>query len=294
MNCSPENEDFIFEEREPIDESSITMNDSDNNVLEIPPSIYFGGCACGVVFYIGVYQAMIDRWGADFPQKTVIYGDSAAVIIVLAITRQLSPQYIGELYKEFGKNSPYGMLSGCFPLEENILKNLVDNFKDPSLHEKLKGRMFIGKSHFFAKHVWKNEWESLDDLYKCIVDSFNIPILCDSKNKSTNAFVDGAFIFSGKDLPDGDATLYVADDIHADITTVFTNKEMFFVNLNEDYDRLYQNGYNAFMAWDGKYKQKVGFRKSKYGIQCLLWVLFVIEKIGNFCCSIFRFFCKCL
>ena len=32
---------------------------------------------------VGVYKAMIEKWGIDFPKKTVIYGDSAGVIMVL-------------------------------------------------------------------------------------------------------------------------------------------------------------------------------------------------------------------
>lgn len=247
--------------------------------MEIPKSIYFGGCANGGVFYIGVYKAMVDKWGADFPQKTIIYGDSSGVLMVLAITRQISPEDLGELYKECGRNSPYGIFS-CFPpLEKYLLLKLLDDLKDPLLHETLNGQMCIGHSTFFANHVWKSEWDNVQDLYKCIVDSFNIPFLNNSKLKSRHACVDGAFVFSGKDLPHGDSTLYVADDPHADIRAHFTSNELIYSNLHEDFDRLFQKGYAAFMEWDGTYKEKVQARKPKYGIQCFLWFLFLLEKI---------------
>jgi hypothetical protein len=245
---------------------------------EIPPSIYFGGCANGSIFYVGVYKAMIEKWGVDFPQKTAIYGDSAGIILVLGITQQLSPEFIGKLYHDFGINSPRGIMSGMNPVEENCLLKLVDDFQDPLFYQSVNDKIFIGGSTFFANHFWRSRWNSNEDLYQSMIESFNIPIICNSKTKCVNkAILDGGFIFSGEDLPHGDSTLYVADDPSADIYTPMTLSEMFYPHLHEDYKVSIQRGYDAFMRWDGKYKKKVGVRKPKYGIQCLLWVLFIIE-----------------
>ena len=247
------------------------------NLKEIPPSIYFGGCANGSIFYIGVYKAMIEKWGADFPEKTTIYGDSAGIILVLGITQKMEPEFISKLYHDCGINSPHGILSGMKPLEDHCIKKLVHDFEDPSFYEKVNGKIFIGGSTFFANHFWKSQWNSNEELYNSIVESFNIPLLCNSKNKRHNGVLDGGFVFSGKDLPHGDDTLYVADDPYSDIFTPMNYKELFYPHLHDECAQSIQRGYDAFMKWDGKYKKKVGFRKSKYSIQCILWVLYLIE-----------------
>ena len=254
--------------------------------FDIPSSIYFGGCANGSIFYVGVYKAMIEKWGADFPQKTVIYGDSAGVILVLGITRCMTPETIGKLYHDCGMNSPKGIMSGMKPLEDHCITKLVDDFEDPLFYEKVNGKIFIGGSTFFANHFWKSQWNSNEELYNCIIESFNIPLLCNSKNKRKNGVIDGGFALSGNDLPDGDATLFIGDDPSCDICIPMKYKEIVYPQLHDEYQKSIQKGYDAFMAWDGKFKEKVGFRKSKILIQCLLWVLYFIEKI----CDLFNYF----
>ena len=243
----------------------------------IPCSIYFGGCAYGSIFYVGVYKAMIEKWGDDFHKKTMIYGDSAGVIMVLGITQKIAPDSIGEYYIKTGKESPGGFLfSGSLPLEIHFIKKLIGDLEDPELYENLNGKMCIGRSTFFARHFWTNQWSSNDDLYTCIMDSFNIPFFCNSKQKS-NQYMDGAFAFSADKLPDGDKTLYVADETCAEITIPMSWKELLYPQLNEDYDRMVKKGYDAFMEWDGTYNKKVGVRKTKIIMQCFLWFLKVLK-----------------
>jgi hypothetical protein len=102
-------------------------------------------------------------------------------------------------------------------------------------------------------------------------------LLCNSKNKRKNRVIDGGFAFSGNDLPHGDSTLFIGDDPYSDICIPMNYKEIFYPQLHDEYQKSIQKGYDAFMKWDGKYKQKVGFRKSKYFIQFILWVLYFIE-----------------
>lgn len=251
-------------------------------LLQIPPSIYFGGCANGLIFYIGIYKAMIEKWGIDFAKKTKIYGDSASVIMVLGITRQFTPEKLYNLYYNNSINSPIGLISGINILEDSVLTKLLDDFKDPDLYKELNNKMYIGGSRFFAKHFWTCNWNSNEELYNCIIESLNIPILSYSKNKRNNYVIDGAYVFSGDNLPDGDSTLYIAGYPFSDIYIPMTHNELFFPHLHEKMDNSFQRGYEAFMNWDGKYKKKVGKRKPNYGIQFFLWILYIIESIFDF------------
>ena len=111
-------------------------------------------------------------------------------------------------------------------------------------------------------------------------NTFHVPCLCDRSTKVNGAeIVDGAFIFSGEDMPHGNKTLYVADDEAAEISMSMTVRELMYPSLGDDYDRMVKRGYDAFMAWDGTYKTKIGVRKPNYGIQCMLWSLKVIELL---------------
>ena len=107
--------------------------------------------------------------------------------------------------------------------------------------------------------------------------------------------VDGAFCFSGTDLPDGDETLYVTDDPSAEIAVPLSAKQMLFPNIGKDYDSMVQQGYDSFMKWDGQMKKKVHVRKVNVCVNLILWFLkffeLVILNVGRFFSYGFRFFC---
>lgn len=63
------------------------------------PSIYFGGCSFGGVFYIGVYKRMWELWGPEYFENTLIGGDSVGSIFAIAIGLRKSPEYLLEMYK---------------------------------------------------------------------------------------------------------------------------------------------------------------------------------------------------
>ena len=44
----------------------IAFNPVDKNGVRIPSSVYFGGCAWGSAFYVGVYKAMCEVLLTDF------------------------------------------------------------------------------------------------------------------------------------------------------------------------------------------------------------------------------------
>lgn len=67
------------------------------------PSIYFGGCAFGAAFYIGVYKSMWDLWGPDYFENTLVGGDSCGSIFAIAIGLRKPPEYLLEMYKRIAQ-----------------------------------------------------------------------------------------------------------------------------------------------------------------------------------------------
>lgn len=89
---------------------------------------------------------MLEKWGKDFMDHTIITGDSAGIIMVLGITLKYSPEYIGKLYLDTGKLNKHGLLSknGFKNLEDCCLRNLLEN--DDAL-KTLNNRCYIGYIH---------------------------------------------------------------------------------------------------------------------------------------------------
>lgn len=222
---------------------------------------------------------MLERWGPKFAQKTLICGDSAGIVMVLGITLGYSPEFIGDTYLNTGKNAPWGILhNGMSSLTTHCLKVLI---KDPNSYKIANNRISIGSCNFFAKHIWTSHWESQDELLQTMKSSLHIPFLCSPLSKiNGKEVIDGALIFSGKDLPHGDATLYVGIDPGADITTTLSIQQILFPSLGEKYTELEKLGYESLMKWDGKtYKKKIENRHPKLGLQLFLWVLKFFEII---------------
>mmetsp|Transcript_4622 Transcript_4622/g.7554 ORF Transcript_4622/g.7554 Transcript_4622/m.7554 type:complete len:291 (+) Transcript_4622:180-1052(+) len=252
-----------------------------------PPSIYFGGCAFGSAFYVGVFKGMRERWGPDFHKKILISGGSAGTIFAICIALGYSDKYMDEFYSNVAvetlKRNP--IYYGSYYLEQELRKML----QDPLAYKKLEGRCCFGTTAFFSKHRWHVSWESNEDLIACVQGSYHIPLYCKKAQGIKGvAVLDGAYGFSGENLPHGDATLYVGIDPHAEITRTLTNPEMFYPCVGEEYDAMVKSGYDAMMNWDGKMNKKVENRIPNYPALYVLWYLKVLESLlygGLYICS---------
>ena len=74
--------------------------DNSSSLPKVPsiPSIYFGGCAFGGAFYIGVYKALVRNWGKDWLNNVLIGGDSVGSILAIGLGLGKSPEYMENLY----------------------------------------------------------------------------------------------------------------------------------------------------------------------------------------------------
>ena len=243
-----------------------------------PPSIYFGGCAFGSAFYVGIACGMVERWGPDFYKRTLLSGGSAGTIFAIVLALGMSPESLDQMYQSVAeKTLRYHPIYFGSVFMEEVLRKLLS---DPMAYKRLEGRCCFGTTEFFSKHRWHVSWESNEDLIQTAQASFNIPIYCKRVQPVKGVMVlDGAYGFAGINLPHGDDTLYVGIDPHAEITRTLTNHQMFFPVVGEEYHDMVRSGYLAFKQWDGKLNKKVGRRVPNYPALYVLWALKMLEQL---------------
>ncbi len=232
---------------------------------------------------------MVERWGPDFYKKTHLSGGSAGTIFAIGIALGKSPKYLDELYREVAERSEkHGPVHNASVFMEDSMKVLT---RDPLTYKKLEGRCCFGTTEFFSKHRWHVSFTDNEDLISCVKSSFHIPFYC-QHNRGVKGVhvVDGAYGFSGLDLPHGDATLYVGIDPHAEITRTFTYAQMFFPATGQVYEDMVSSGYEAFSRWDGRtFIKKVGHRTPNYSALYVLWALKLLEVLLYFLVDLLRF-----
>lgn len=245
----------------------------------LPPSIYFGGCAYGSAFYIGVYKAMFEKWGPNFGEKVFLCGDSAGAIFAIGIALKKDPEFMNDLVKIIAEKSiTLGHINKASDYCEEAINKILE--ENPMSYKELNGRCCFGTTSLFSTHRWHISWSSNEDLLYTALSSLHIPFLCKANKRIKSTHVlDGAYSFCGKCLPHGDDTLYVGIDPHAEITRIFTNKEMLCPPEPEAYEKIVQSGYEAFLEWDGRLHKKVGYRQPNYQALSVLWPMKIIEII---------------
>jgi hypothetical protein len=247
-----------------------------------PSSIYFGGCAFGAAFYVGVVEAMADMWGKDFHKDVLFSGDSVGSIFAVGLALGKSPQYLDNLYRDVAE---YSIRKGpvyhsSVSLEKKIEQMLVE---EKNALRRLEGRASFGTTTFPFNHTWHVNWENEEDFMNCINGSMHIPFYTKRNDKIKGKIViDGAYGFKGNDLFHGDDTLYVGIDPHAEVTRTFTYTEMFFPSTGAAYDDIKKSGYDAMIDWNGKMNKKCGHRVPNYSALYVLWFLSFFENLWIF------------
>ncbi len=244
-----------------------------------PNSIYFGGCAFGAAFYVGVVEAMVEMWGRDFYKDVLLSGDSVGSIFAVGLALGKSPKYLDNLYRDVAE---YSIRKGpvyhsSVSLEKKILQ-MLDEEKDAL--RRLEGRASFGTTTFPFSHTWHVSWENEEDFMNCINGSMHIPFYTKRNDKiKGKVVIDGAYGFKGDDLFHGDDTLYVGIDPHAEVTRTFTYTEMFFPSSGAAYDDIKKSGYDAMINWNGKMNKKCGHRVPNYPALYVLWFLSFFENL---------------
>jgi hypothetical protein len=267
-----------------------------------PPSIYFGGCAFGAAFYVGVYRAMQDSWGADFARDTELCGDSAGVVMVIGMALGHTPEFIGQTYCWTGQNARSGILwGGMEALTHYCLERMLDRASPRALQDVLSGKrkIRIGYSTFFAHHAWDmGPWSDRDELMRSIKRSFYIPCFCPPLKEPADASwaVDGAFVFCDEDKPHGSRTMYVGADPAADIPAHFSMQQLLFASIGKDYDEIVATGQKETWKWMGQRTETTIVRctrrhrrRKHYCIQSMLWISRLVSSATGILFCVCRF-----
>lgn len=224
---------------------------------------------------------MYEKWGPDFYKKCMCTGGSAGTIFAIALALGKNADDLNRMYRTVAeKTHQFGTMHYGSVFMEECLRELL---QDPHAYKLLEGRCCFGTTSFFSNHRWHISWVDNEDLIYTATGSCHIPFYC-QKNHGIKGIliVDGAYGFSGTDLPHGDDTLYVGIDPHAEITRHFTNNQMLHPAVGKEYDEIVESGYKAFQEWDGNYNKKVGLRKPNYQALIVLWFLKIFEFIYYF------------
>jgi hypothetical protein len=265
---------------------------SNNEVLPFP-EIYWGGCAFGSAFYVGVYRALWEEY--DMPQLLKnglkVTGGSAGAMFAVLMALEYTPEEIDTLFRQIISKSPAKAPwhnpwtnRGASKVTEEAFLAIFE--ADPNVYKKIEGVVSVGTTQWYSKHAWHVSWENNSDLWDTLRGSMHVPFYT-HKNVPIKGImcVDGAYGFSGDDLAYGDATLYVGIDPHAEITRHFNYTQMFFPPQGQEYDDMVQTGYDATQKWlkikeDKKFNKKVGpgLRQPNYEALRFLWVFKLLEE----------------
>ena len=264
---------------------------------ELPfPEIYWGGCAFGSAFYVGVYKALWEKY--DFPSMLAngltMSGGSAGAIFAMYIALGYTPDDMDGIFRAIIADTParapwhslWANHGASMAMESYLRKDFK---KDPTMYKRIEGKVAIGTTQWYSNHAWHVSWEDNDDLMLTISGSYHVPFYC-HRNRPIKGVhcLDGAYGFAGTDLKHGDATLYIGIDPHAEITRHFDYSEMFFPPQGADYDDMVQTGYDAATSWfekGAKHNKKVGvkggpaYRTPNWEALRFLWVAKLVELV---------------
>ena len=141
-----------------------------------PDSLFLGGCAWGVAYYIGMYRALFARWGdAVFSLK--IGTNSGGCLIGVGILLRKSPEYLEAMYADLARlGQRYGTMGKMSIYHHQVLEAMLGG--DEAAYRRLNGRLFVGLTQFPGRFVLRSEWNSNKELMDCIHASMHIPWLC--------------------------------------------------------------------------------------------------------------------
>lgn len=246
----------------------------------IPKSIYFGGCAYGVPFLIGVVKRMKQEWGDDFHKRTLVCGGSIGAIVALLLVLDFTVQEMEQLYHRIvHKAYYYGVLNHS---PEHLLIEMTDVLeKRKCVVRDLQGKFMCSLYSILHGHIWSNTWGSNQELLDVLRSTIYIPFYCACKDPFPWLMsLDGAYGVGGNDFPHEDETFFIGvDQTAAEINRSMTMTEMVWPRLYEEYTSMIDSGYHGFEKWDGIMKKKVGVRHPNYFMLRIFTFLKLLQNI---------------
>ena len=266
------------------------MAETNENLVEIPPSIYFGNTGCGAAFTIGVIHAMKKYWGDDFQQKTLLCGDNTGAILAMQLAMGQSSHHIEMVARSIFRRMRLD--SRIFSGQNFWLNQYIDhvmstktelykefNEKGVSKYQCGTTSLSLGTTFMGFSHQWHKTWIDNTELGNCLKGSTNIPLFCDffSELVEGRVVLDGSCSFSGKDLPHGNDTLFVGMNVEeaGDISYEMSYYRICVPGDQTEFNFLFKEGVKAFEKWTiipTKRKKKVLKMQPNYTMVILCWM----------------------
>ena len=251
-------------------------------IADTPPSLFFCSGAWGVVFQIGVYKSLVEKWGYEKLSKVRIGGNSAGAIIAIAVALGITWEELENIYKEMAMQAiRYGVWGKVTEYHIQMLNKIIKNKDD---YKKLNNRLYIGVTYFIDKYELISEWNNNQELIDTLHASFHIPFYCSYIKKINNRMaIDGAFGKTYQKFSEPTLVINQCTDI-GDITCKppLSLKDCYKPGNETTYKYIFYKGYMAMNNWDNIYKTYPIIKKYKLFI-LLMWLLRYMESLKMWC-----------
>lgn len=251
---------------------------------ECPEAFFFGSAGWGGGYYIGIYNAIENKWSKDILGKK-FYGVSVGSLICLYIMLGFNYNEIDQEFINISQEVITKRRKFFLNISSYIDKRLQKNVTEENI-EKLNGKLFIGVTTFYGKFQLISHWENKQQLIDTIHASMHIPYYCGNYIKRINnkMCLDGGY--GCKDytfLPDKTLKIGVWDK---DIYDIGLTPSLNFNNSRkpniEYYSLIKKQGFEDLSNWNGEFKDNKLKQKKKFIKHLRLqssWLLRISERL---------------
>lgn len=174
--------------------------------------LFFGGCAWGCAYYIGVVRAAREKWvsGMNRVQTHIpVGGSSAGALIALGVALDKTDAEMSQMYYDLATQArKHGVLGSMSKYHQAVLDRWIPLGGSEWSELMQTRRLHIGLTRFPATPVLVGSWSSNKHLQELLHASFHIPIYCEHTVRGH--FMDGALVRSFWQLPSAQTTWAVS------------------------------------------------------------------------------------
>jgi hypothetical protein len=160
---------------------------------DIPPSIILEGCSWGMIFYIGVYKALIEKFSLEGLKKVRFGGSSSGCLAALGACLGKSVDECLDMYNELAHIAEvFGVLGLMSVYHEIALRRWLPKGGDE--YKMLTNRLYVNVTRFFCRSEVLCDWTSNDDVVTALHASMHIPFYMTYTQSVRGAWgIDGGF-----------------------------------------------------------------------------------------------------
>ena len=252
-------------------------------------SFYFGGCAWGSIYYIGVYKKIWEDTQGKMNIDEILWGGSSSgALIACCAVLQKSPEVLIAMYEKLAKYArEYGVFGKMSIYHEFVLDDFYPDGGDE--YKLVNGKLFIGVTKFLCNFELVSEWTSNRELKDCVHASMHIPFFTTHTTPlKTGIAIDGAFLQNCCQLSDDCTTVGCISNSDINPNNRVKYLECYAPPTTSRVTEIFQLGYDDYQTFSKDQtalKQKIRTRKrtppvSKVALCSVMWLLRYIESFG--------------